>query len=152
MLDEYNRPVRMKDGRISIGQGAPLPSGTNKDADADDKQVVLEVTESLPDVLGDEGAPVAGEEQQQQETTPAVEDIASATGADDPASDETQQQQQQLAEEEGQKKQQQEGLVPNPNDETQKPISRAERRRLIKEEIQRLAQGEQAVYYQRRLW
>ncbi|KAI1080228.1 hypothetical protein F5B20DRAFT_119387 [Whalleya microplaca] len=34
----------------------------------------------------------------------------------------------------------------------EKPISRAERRRLIKEEIQRLSQGETPVYYQRRLW
>ncbi|KAJ9155208.1 hypothetical protein NKR23_g1999 [Pleurostoma richardsiae] len=43
-------------------------------------------------------------------------------------------------------------LVPNPNDNTQKPVSRAERRRLIKEEIRRLAQGEKPVYYQPRLW
>ncbi|KAK5656197.1 hypothetical protein OQA88_4958 [Cercophora sp. LCS_1] len=34
----------------------------------------------------------------------------------------------------------------------EKPISRAERRRRIKEEIQKLAQGEQRGYYQRRLW
>ncbi|KAI1504953.1 hypothetical protein F5X99DRAFT_331800 [Biscogniauxia marginata] len=33
-----------------------------------------------------------------------------------------------------------------------KQISRAERRRRIKEEIQRLSQGETPVYYQRRLW
>jgi hypothetical protein len=32
------------------------------------------------------------------------------------------------------------------------PVSRAERRRLIKEEIQRLSQSEERVYYQRRLW
>jgi hypothetical protein len=34
----------------------------------------------------------------------------------------------------------------------QKPMSRAERRRRIKEEIQKLAQGEERGYYQRRLW
>ncbi|KAK4187274.1 hypothetical protein QBC35DRAFT_499204 [Podospora australis] len=34
----------------------------------------------------------------------------------------------------------------------QKPMSRAERRRRIKEEIQRLAQGEERGLYQRRLW
>lgn len=34
----------------------------------------------------------------------------------------------------------------------QKPISRAERRRLIKEEIRRLSEGQEPVYYQRRLW
>ncbi|EGR46795.1 uncharacterized protein TRIREDRAFT_4905 [Trichoderma reesei QM6a] len=32
------------------------------------------------------------------------------------------------------------------------PISRAERRKMIKEEIQRLAQSDKPVYYQRRLW
>ncbi|RYP09464.1 hypothetical protein DL765_008414 [Monosporascus sp. GIB2] len=36
--------------------------------------------------------------------------------------------------------------------EGEKPLSRAERRRRIKEEIQRLSQGDQPVYYQRRLW
>ncbi|KAH9884184.1 hypothetical protein F4778DRAFT_572681 [Xylariomycetidae sp. FL2044] len=36
--------------------------------------------------------------------------------------------------------------------EEEKPISRAERRRRIKAEIQRLSQGESPVYYQRRLW
>lgn len=44
---------------------------------------------------------------------------------------------------------------PDPEDkenESPKPISRAERRRLIKEEIRRLSQGEAPVYYQRRLW
>lgn len=34
----------------------------------------------------------------------------------------------------------------------EKPISRAERRRRIKEEIMRLSQGEEKGYYQRRLW
>lgn len=34
----------------------------------------------------------------------------------------------------------------------QKPISRAERRRLIKEEIRKLAQSDKPMYYQRRLW
>lgn len=35
---------------------------------------------------------------------------------------------------------------------TQKPLSRVERRRRIKEEIRKLSQGETPVYYQRRLW
>ena len=37
-------------------------------------------------------------------------------------------------------------------DSEEKPISRAERRRRIKAEIQRLSQGDEPVYYQRRLW
>lgn len=35
---------------------------------------------------------------------------------------------------------------------TQKPVSRAERRRQIKEEIRKLSEGQEPVYYQRRLW
>ncbi|XXH02767.1 hypothetical protein Hte_009152 [Hypoxylon texense] len=35
---------------------------------------------------------------------------------------------------------------------TQKPMSRAERRRQIKEEIRKLSEGQEPVYYQRRLW
>ncbi|TLS23764.1 uncharacterized protein PpBr36_05688 [Pyricularia pennisetigena] len=34
----------------------------------------------------------------------------------------------------------------------QKPLSRVERRRKIKEDIKKLSQGESPVYYQRRLW
>ncbi|KAI1099253.1 hypothetical protein F4804DRAFT_322398 [Jackrogersella minutella] len=34
----------------------------------------------------------------------------------------------------------------------QKPMSRAERRQKIKEEIRKLSEGQQPVYYQRRLW
>ncbi|KAM0816625.1 hypothetical protein AB5N19_02427 [Seiridium cardinale] len=34
----------------------------------------------------------------------------------------------------------------------EQPMSRAERRRRIKEEIMELSQGETPVYYQRRLW
>ncbi|OLN96403.1 hypothetical protein CCHL11_00668 [Colletotrichum chlorophyti] len=41
---------------------------------------------------------------------------------------------------------------PDPEAENQDPISRAERRRLIKEELRRLSQGEERGYYQRRLW
>ncbi|KAG5976946.1 hypothetical protein E4U55_007132, partial [Claviceps digitariae] len=41
---------------------------------------------------------------------------------------------------------------PDPLAKNPLPITRAERRRLIKEEIQRLAQTDKPVYYQRRLW
>lgn len=40
----------------------------------------------------------------------------------------------------------------NTQAKAEKPISRAQRRKQIKEEIQRLAQAEEPVYYQRRLW
>ena len=41
---------------------------------------------------------------------------------------------------------------PDPLAKVALPVSRAERRRLIKEEIQRLAVANKPVYYQRRLW
>ncbi|KAJ0161797.1 hypothetical protein CTA2_5587 [Colletotrichum tanaceti] len=41
---------------------------------------------------------------------------------------------------------------PDPEASNQKPVSRAERRKLIKDELRRLAEGEEKVYYQRRLW
>lgn len=37
-------------------------------------------------------------------------------------------------------------------EEPEKPISRAERRRRIKEEIRKLSEGQERGYYQRRLW
>ncbi|KAM0326205.1 hypothetical protein ACHAQA_006802 [Verticillium albo-atrum] len=43
-------------------------------------------------------------------------------------------------------------LNPDPVAEDQKPISRAQRRRLIKEELFRLSHDEQPVHYQRRLY
>ncbi|PHH62857.1 hypothetical protein CDD81_6657 [Ophiocordyceps australis] len=41
---------------------------------------------------------------------------------------------------------------PDPAKHSRIPVTRAERRRIIKEEIRRLAAAEQPVYYQRRLW
>ncbi|POR33695.1 Uncharacterized protein TPAR_06113 [Tolypocladium paradoxum] len=41
---------------------------------------------------------------------------------------------------------------PDPRSKSRIPVTRAERRRLIRAEIRRLAQAEQPVYYQRRLW
>ncbi|CCF41455.1 hypothetical protein CH063_11721 [Colletotrichum higginsianum] len=41
---------------------------------------------------------------------------------------------------------------PDPEASSQKPVSRAERRKMIKEELRRLAESEEKVYYQRRLW
>lgn len=41
---------------------------------------------------------------------------------------------------------------PDPLAQNKVPVSRAERRKLIKDEIHRLSRGEEKVYYQRRLW
>ncbi|KAF2999535.1 hypothetical protein E8E14_004611 [Neopestalotiopsis sp. 37M] len=42
--------------------------------------------------------------------------------------------------------------APKPAEVEEEPMSRAERRRRIKEEIRELSQGETPLYYQRRLW
>ncbi|KAI8966439.1 hypothetical protein F5Y11DRAFT_155533 [Daldinia sp. FL1419] len=42
--------------------------------------------------------------------------------------------------------------MPDKKKTEEKPVSRAERRRKIKEEIRRLSEGQEPVYYQRRLW
>lgn len=159
MLDEYNRPVRMKNGRISIGQGESVVAAKDTTNDGTAEGVVIEVKETLPEILGDEEQGEGMEQQQQQKVLAEEEMIRdSATVAAETSVAEGQdvsELPQQLADEASQDKTQQpelEDLVPNPNDENQKPVSRAERRRLIKEEIRRLAQGEQPVYYQRRLW
>lgn len=41
---------------------------------------------------------------------------------------------------------------PDPLSNNRAPISRAQRRKMIKDEILRLAQSDKPVYYQRRLW
>ena len=41
---------------------------------------------------------------------------------------------------------------PDPLVKSKVPITRAERRRLIKEEMQKLARSDEPLYYQRRLW
>ncbi|KAL7800137.1 hypothetical protein V8C37DRAFT_364244 [Trichoderma ceciliae] len=41
---------------------------------------------------------------------------------------------------------------PDPLSKNKAPVSRAERRKMIKDEILRLAQSDKPVYYQRRLW
>lgn len=173
MLDEYDRPVRLKSGRISLGKapeaaaaaGADVASGEGQDGEA----IVIEVQETLPEVLGD-----AGQEQQKV----MVEDEELPEMAQEPSErhdvPEEREQEQTPAppppptEEESAKVQARPQAAPwevrhedmpqerpaekPEEEEEQKPISRAERRRLIKEEIQRLSQGDEPLYYQRRLW
>ena len=72
---------------------------------------------------------------------------------DKPASSKKKKQKGAKAAKDGQGKEQwDKNLVPNPDDASKKPVSRAERRRLIKEEIKRLSQNDRPTYYQRRLW
>lgn len=162
MLDEYNRPVRLKSGRISLGKGPEVPEVVVGGALAEGQEAVeIQVQETLPEALAaqdDQKVMVAeeyipaerGEEErdaqqeaseQQQEQTPQAEEVTEAQGQPQVSPWEVR----------GENPPREEPAK-DAAEETQKPISRAERRRLIKEEIQRLSQGETPIYYQRRLW
>ncbi|ROW13705.1 hypothetical protein VPNG_04534 [Cytospora leucostoma] len=150
VLDEYNRPVRQK-----LGKNRQAPAKQNHGGgDGDDGHVVVEVKETTPDDVE--------EQQQQQQRALAIELLQQETeNAENPIK--ARQPQPRAPLDAGPQKApwevraraprpDEEDQVENPDDETKKPVSRAERRRLIKEEIERLASGEQPIYYQRRLW
>ncbi|KUI69733.1 hypothetical protein VM1G_04869 [Cytospora mali] len=157
VLDEYNRPIRQRIGkpRDPAGQVIPEESGGH-----DDEAVVVEVKETLPEDVG----------QEQDQRAMAIEQLQEETEEAENREQQQQQEEDEVEEPPVMSEKQSvpqpapwevrvkgarpgdEDLVESPDDETKKPISRAERRRLIKEEISRLSQGEQPVYYQRRLW
>lgn len=146
VLDEYNRPVRQKAGRPRRPDGqVVLEHDVGHDRDA----VVVEVKETLPeqDVDEQQDQRAMAIEQLQRETeeaeNPGPREEPPVDAGPPPAPWEVRAEGGRPGEEDH---------VENPDEEIQKPISRAERRRLIKEEISRLSQGEQPVYYQRRLW
>lgn len=181
MLDEYNRPIRLKAGRISIGNpdtfnvadganGLENAAGNNRQGPS---EVEITIQETLPEVtdqqqqkliafeepsiaqdatLGDRDttqslqAPTPELEQQQEPLPePIVEPVPVPVSG--PA-------QPQLApwEIRGDDMVEEEPSAENPEDDGAKPMSRAERRRKIKEDIQKLSQGDTPIYYQRRLW
>ncbi|KUI54291.1 hypothetical protein VP1G_01541 [Cytospora mali] len=153
VLDEYNRPIRQRIGKPRDPAGQVIPEGNGEH---DGEAVVVEVKETLPEDVGQEQDQRAmAIEQLQKETEQAenpeqqqheVEEplvMSEKQPVPQPAPWEVRAEGARLGDED---------LVESPDDETKKPISRAERRRLIKEEISRLSQGEQPVYYQRRLW
>lgn len=162
MLDEYNRPVRLKSGRISIGKGPQVteevggaePLGDGSEA------VEIQVPETLPDVLDgpEQQIVMASEEAAAAREGPGAHDDAQQEIDQDPPPPqpkeavEVQARPQASPWEVRSEDLPGEGPVENDPEKDEKPISRAERRRLIKEEIQRLSQGETPIYYQRRLW
>lgn len=148
VLDEYNRPVRQKGAASRRPKVLEQHDG---DGDDDSAPLVVEVKETLPE--GDLDEQQAAQramaiELLQQETeeaegsAPRDEGGGSPDDAGPPP----------VAPWEVRAEGVRPGEVENPDDESKKPVSRAERRRLIKEEILRLSHGEQPVYYQRRLW
>lgn len=144
VLDEYNRPTRQKIA------GSREPGGQNYAVHESDKaEPVVEVKETPADSLGEQQQQrVLAIEQLRQETENAQgreqhqEKLPPVETKPQPAPWEVRAEVEQTSNESNE----------HPDDETKKPVSRAERRRLIKEEIMRLSQGDEPVYYQRRLY
>lgn len=147
VLDEYNRPVRQQ---ISV---SGRPEGRRHAVDDGEAgEVPVEVNESSAESL----------DEQQQQRVLAIEKLRQET-EDAEGSEQRQGAEQAPVETKPQpapwEMRAEAAQIPregteHAEDETQieKPVSRAERRRLIKEEIMRLAQGDEPVYYQRRLY
>ncbi|KAI3395559.1 hypothetical protein diail_1221, partial [Diaporthe ilicicola] len=145
VLDEYNRPTRQRIAGYGEpdGQQPAVPEGRSGEAE-------VEVKETLVESLGD----------QQQQRVLAIEKLQKET-EDAEAQKQLQEEQHAPAETKPQPapwevraegEHTSDDSTEDPDDGTKKPISRAERRRLIKEEIMRLSQGDEPVYYQRRLY
>lgn len=178
MLDEYNRPIRLKAGRISIGSpdtfnvadganGLENETGNNRPSPG---EVEITVQETLPEVTDQQQKVIAFEEPSiaQEDLTPNDHDISQNLQAPSPEPEQAPgqvepepepvlapvQAEPQLApwEIRGDDIVEEEVLSETTEDDGVKPISRAERRRKIKEDIQKLAQGDTPIYYQRRLW
>lgn len=183
MLDEYDRPVRMKAGRVSIGKApaaAPSPpqqqqeEGEGEEREEGERQDVDEVPEitvqeSIQEMVGGEqqqavleDADVRTLELKRSEGNDGEEQPQPNAEEEDDMETQKQPQlplQPQLAPWEVRREDMQEDKAAGSPEEEgegegegEKPTSKAERRRLIKEEIHRLAQGGEPLYYQRRLW
>ncbi|KAK7708960.1 hypothetical protein SLS64_006440 [Diaporthe eres] len=146
VLDEYNRPTRQ---RIAV---SGEPGGQNHAVhESENGEAAVEVKETPAESLGE----------QQQQRVLAIEELRQET---ENAEGQKQHQAQQQPPEETKPQPPAPWEVraegdqtpgesnEHPDDDTKKPVSRAERRRLIKEEIFRLSQGDEPVYYQRRLY
>lgn len=140
VLDEYDRPTRQ---RISV---SGEPEGQSHAVhESEDGGATVEVKETSVESLDEQQQQrVLAIEKLRQETEDAEvkEQQPSAETKPQPAPWEVRADGEQTPNE----------STEHPEDEAKKPVSRAERRRLIKQEIMRLAQGDEPVYYQRRLW
>ncbi|KAK3943123.1 hypothetical protein QBC46DRAFT_378251 [Diplogelasinospora grovesii] len=95
----------------------------------------------------------SGQDEMVVEVRPTVgDDAAEMASADQPQQQQQQQENQQGPEVDSQEPTKTQTSKESPEERPQKPISRAERRRLIKEEIQKLSHSQERGYYQRRLW
>lgn len=145
VLDEYDRPTRQP---ISVpGE----PEGQSHAVHASDKGgATVEVKETPEESLDEQQQQrVLSIEKLRQETEDA-EGREQHQGAPQPLVETKPQPDPWEVRAEGE--QTPDESTEHPEDDAKRPVSRAERRRLIKEEIMRLAQGDEPVYYQRRLW
>jgi hypothetical protein len=148
VLDEYDRPVRQ---RISV---SGEPEGQRPAVhESEDGGAIVEVQETSAESL----------DAQQQQRVLAIEKLRRETedaegkgqqpAAQEPPVDSEPQPAPWEVRAEGEQSLEDSTEEPgDPEGDAKKPVSRAERRRLIKQEIMRLAQGDEPVYYQRRLW
>ncbi|CAM1506255.1 Fc.00g058960.m01.CDS01 [Cosmosporella sp. VM-42] len=119
-------PDRFKATTTELEDGTILVIGEEAEEQKQEQEVLVEVKPTLPEQ----------EEKKQQEEEEPKKDKAEI-----------------VAELSAKIAEQSNGVeYPDPLVKNPKPISRAERRRLIKQEIRRLAQSDKPLYYQRRLW
>lgn len=167
MLDEFNRPVRIKSGRISIGK-AEDPEELFNVADAasrlghgyreeEQEEVEIVFEESVPEPHLEQ-RPTEQKVLALEEPEGMIVDTPVENGGDaQPQEEESKPDPVNMQPKPAPWEVLAEDLVEEEEAETTeedgaKPMSRAERRRKIKEDIQKLAQGSKPIYYQRRLW
>lgn len=170
MLDEYNRPVRLKAGRISLGKpadaAARLDHHHHGEAGPGGQETVqITVHETVAEDLPRQEQKVVGGSTEPAAVAQEMIRMAERDGAAAPAS--PPQPRDPDPEPEPVQQPPPPQLAPwevrgedaggaaeaeSPDEDRAKPLGRAERRRQIKEDIQKLAQGETPLYYQRRLW
>ncbi|WYZ39320.1 hypothetical protein EsH8_III_001234 [Colletotrichum jinshuiense] len=148
------------------GKNVPLYGGNGADKQ---EQIIIEVNPTVPEQEQKQQQPQQQKQQQQQQKQQKQKNKAGEKGAgwtsgmwQKMTSQSEKEEKGGVSREELEKMDERDRNIhgwkvkdqknPDPDASNQKPISRAERRRLIKEELKRLSEGEQPVYYQRRLW
>ncbi|EGY21164.1 uncharacterized protein VDAG_02688 [Verticillium dahliae VdLs.17] len=145
-----NLPDRFRSTTTELDDGTIIVLESEAQAEANQRDpVIVEVRPSIPDPAA-AAAPAPPQQQQQKVLAPSPHDELAAELR---ATRESLEAARDLSERErnvrllSEKNQ----LNPDPSAEDQKPISLAQRRRLIKEELFRLSHDDKPVHYQRRL-
>ncbi|KAK0633225.1 hypothetical protein B0T14DRAFT_560834 [Immersiella caudata] len=130
-------PDRFKKSTTELPDGTIIEVEDDYDRRKKPGAVVVEVKPTLP---GDVQAAISPPDEQQQQVLDTANDAPTQTEKQDKPKKKKKKKKGKPAKEEAD------------SEQPQKPISRAERRRRIKEELRKMAQGEEKGYYQRRLW